>query len=113
MFITDHTAGLAQVRAVAKIVDRLTGLSAPAFDAAWLKAQLFAHKTALVLYLGAAIRDENQDIRALGQGGLPVITKHLGEVIDLLGTTGMPWGGGGWRHGDWSHGDWSHNRNGR
>jgi putative membrane protein len=99
MFVTDHTAALAQVTAVASqlgvdlpagldpeqqaIVDQLQTLSGADFDAAWLKAQLVAHRKALLLHLRAAIRGENDAIRTLGQGALPVITKHLGELIDL------------------------------
>lgn len=99
MLERDHSAALAQVTAVAAqlqitlpegldpeqqaIVERLERLSGKAFDAVWIKAQLAAHREALVLHLRAAIRGENEAIRTLGQGALPVITKHLGELIDL------------------------------
>jgi hypothetical protein len=101
MFVTDHTAALAQVTAVASqlgvdppdglgpkqqaVVDRLQSLNGEEFDAVWLRAQLVAHRKALILHLRAAIRGENDAIRTLGQGALPVITKHLGELIDLAG----------------------------
>jgi predicted outer membrane protein len=101
MFVRDHTAALAQVTQVAAdlgvtlpdgldpmqqaVVEQLQGLSGEAFDAAWLHAQLVAHVKALHLHLRAAIRGENDAIRTLGQNGLPVITKHLGELIDLAG----------------------------
>jgi putative membrane protein len=99
MFVRDHTAALQQVTQVAAalgitlpdgldpkqqaIVERLQGLSGEAFDAVWLKAQLVAHHKALRLHLRAAVRGENDAIRTLGQNALPVITKHLGELIDL------------------------------
>jgi predicted outer membrane protein len=101
MFVTDHTAALAQVTAVASqlgvdlpdgldpkqqaVVDQLQSLNGEEFDAAWLRAQLVAHRKALILHLRAAIRGENDAIRTLGQGALPVITKHLGELIDVAG----------------------------
>jgi predicted outer membrane protein len=104
MFVTDHTAALQQVTQVAAtlgvtlpegldpmqqaIVDRLGSLSGAEFDAAWLAAQLPAHRKALRLHLRAAIRGENDAIRALGQNALPVITKHLGELIDLTRAAG-------------------------
>jgi putative membrane protein len=99
MFVQDHTAALQQGAAVAAqlgiavpdglspwqqaIADRLSHLSGRAFDAAWLGAQIDAHRSALRLHLLGAIRGENTAIRTLAQGGLPVITKHLGELLDL------------------------------
>jgi putative membrane protein len=104
MFERDHSAALAQVTAVATqlgialpegldpqqqaIVDRLRQLRGEAFDAVWIKAQLRAHRQALILHLRAAIRGENDAIRTLGQNALPVITKHLGELIDLASSRG-------------------------
>jgi predicted outer membrane protein len=99
MFVTDHTALLAQGAQVAQqlgvsapptlngyqqaVVNRLSTLSGPAFDAAWLRAQLAAHQSALALNLAGAIRGENTAIRTLAQGALPVVAKHFGELIDL------------------------------
>jgi putative membrane protein len=100
MFVTDHTALLQQGAHVAQqlgiaapptldrrqqaVVNQLSRLSGRAFDAAWLRAQLAAHKDALALNLAAAIRGENTAIRTLGQGALPVVTKHFGELLDLI-----------------------------
>jgi putative membrane protein len=108
MFVTDHTAGLKAVTDAAAalgvtlpsslppkqqaIVDELSGLSGEEFDAAFVQAQIPAHFKALRLYLLAAIRGENAQVRAVGQGGLPVITKHLGELLDIAGDSG--WSGG-------------------
>jgi predicted outer membrane protein len=108
MFVTDHTAALQQVTQVAAtlgvalpngldpmqqaIVDRLQTLSGAAFDAAWLEAQIPAHRTALRLHLRAAIRGENDAVRMLGQNALPVITKHLGELLDIAGDAGYAYG---------------------
>jgi putative membrane protein len=99
MFVTDHTAALQQGAQVAQQlgipapaqldrhqqaqVNRLSRLSGRAFDAAWLRAQLAAHKSALALNLRAAIRGLNPAIRTLGQGALPIVTKHYGELLDL------------------------------
>jgi putative membrane protein len=104
MFVTDHTAALQQVTQVAAtlgvslppgldpmqqaIVDRLQTLTGAEFDAAWLHAQIPAHRMALRLHLRAAIRGENDAIRMLGQNALPVITKHLGELLDIAGDRG-------------------------
>jgi putative membrane protein len=104
MFVTDHTAALQQGAQVAAqlgisappqlnrhqqaIADRLARLSGRAFDAAWLRAQLAAHQQALALHLAAAIRGENDAIRMLAQGALPMITKHLGELIDIAEGSG-------------------------
>jgi putative membrane protein len=102
MFVTDHTAALQQVTQVAAtlgvplpagldpmqqaIVDHLQTLSGAEFDAAWLQAQIPAHRMALGLHLRAAIRGENDAVRTLGQNALPVITKHLGELLDIAGS---------------------------
>jgi putative membrane protein len=104
MFVTDHTAALAQVTQVAAtlgislptgldpmqqaIVDRLQTLTGAEFDAAWLQAQIPAHRMALRLHVRAAIRGENDAVRMLGQNALPVITKHLGELLDIAGSAG-------------------------
>ena len=104
MFVTDHTAALQQVTQVAEtlgvslppgldpmqqaIVDRLQTLTGAEFDAAWLQAQIPAHRMALRLHLRAAIRGENAAVRTLGQNALPVITKHLGELLDIAGDAG-------------------------
>jgi putative membrane protein len=117
MFVTDHTALLqqgAQVAAQLNIpvtptlsrkqqatVDKLQRLSGKAFDAAWLRAQLAAHEDALALNLAGAIRGENTAIRTLGQGALPVVTKHYGELLDLVEAGSAP---GGHRHGHRGHG---------
>ena len=108
MFVTDHTAALQQVTQVAAtlgislpagldpmqqaIVERLQTLSGAAFDAAWLEAQIPAHRMALRLHLRAAIRGENDAIRTLGQNALPVITKHLAELLDIAGNAGYDHG---------------------
>jgi predicted outer membrane protein len=104
MFVTDHTAALQQVTQVAAtlgislpagldpmqqaIVNRLQTLSGAEFDAAWVQAQILAHRMALRLHLRAAIRGENDAVRTLGQNALPVITKHLGELLDIAGHDG-------------------------
>jgi putative membrane protein len=101
MFVADHTAGLKAVTDAAAalgitlpsslppkqqaIVDQLSGLSGAEFDAAFVRVQIPAHLKALKLYLRAAIRGENEQVRTVGQGGLPVITKHLGELLDIAG----------------------------
>lgn len=104
MFVTDHTALLQQGAQVAQqlgvnapprlnrrqqaVADRLARLSGSAFDAAWLRAQLMAHRQALALALAGAIRGENDAIRTLAQGALPVIARHFGELIDLAEASG-------------------------
>jgi putative membrane protein len=103
MFVADHTALLQQGAQVAQqlgipapatldarrqaIVDRLGTLSGARFDAAWLRAQLAAHQQALALNLLAAIRGENASIRTLGQGALPIVTRHFGELLDIAQST--------------------------
>lgn len=115
MFVTDHTRLLQQGSAVAAelgvtlpeglspqqqaIVDRLARLSGRSFDAAWTAAQIAAHKQALWLHLRAAIRGEQPQIRTLAQGALPIITHHLGELLDLAAA--------GHDHGD-DHGERDH-----
>jgi predicted outer membrane protein len=99
MFVTDHTALLAQGAQVAQqlgvtappqlnrrqqaVVTRLQHLNGAAFDSAWLRAQLAAHVSAVALNLAGAIRGGNDAIRTLAQGALPIVTKHLGELLDL------------------------------
>src|SRR3954453_16443037 len=103
MFVADHTALLQQGAQVAQqlgipapptldarrqaIVDRLGTLSGARFDAAWLRVQLAAHQQALALNLLAAIRGENPAIRTLGQGALPIVAKHYGELLDMAQST--------------------------
>src|SRR4051794_30430881 len=103
MFVADHTALLQQGAQVAQqlgipapatldarrqaIVDRLRTLSGARFDAVWLRVQLAAHQQALALNLLAAIRGENASIRTLGQGALPIVTRHFGELLDIAQST--------------------------
>ncbi|MBB4662144.1 DUF4142 domain-containing protein [Conexibacter arvalis] len=113
MFVTDHTRLLEQGSAVAAAlgvavpeglsprqqatVEALARLRGPDFDAAWIDAQIAAHRDALLLNLRAAIRGEQPQIRTLGQGALPIITRHLGELLDLSEAARGP---GNDRHGD-------------
>jgi putative membrane protein len=99
-FVKDHTALLEKGAAVAeklgisvpdeltpeqeRAVARLERLSGKDFDRAWLSAQLDAHKAALKLNLRGAIRGEVPEIRMLAQGALPVVTHHLGALLDLV-----------------------------
>jgi predicted outer membrane protein len=119
MLVTDHTAFQQQVEALAGTlsitlpttlsaeqqawVSQLEGLSGADFDRAWLQIQWRAHKLALALTLRAAICGETPELRALAQGALPVITRHLAEVRSLLiALAGSHEGNGG--RGDDGHG---------
>jgi putative membrane protein len=116
-FVTDHTALLEQGRAVAaqlgiavpealapeqqRIVDRLQRLSGKRFDHKWLAAQIVAHQQALELHLRGAIRGDVAEIRTLAQGGLPIVTHHYGQLLDLVTDDHS-------RHGDRHDGDGGH-----
>jgi predicted outer membrane protein len=100
MLVKDHTAALAQGTAVAKQlgipvpegispaqqaqVDRLSQLSGRRFDRAWLKAQELAHVQAVNLHLRGALYGDSQAVRDLAIAGLPVVTRHLSEVLQIL-----------------------------
>jgi putative membrane protein len=104
MFVAHHTDLLAKGSAVAAqlgiavpeglsprqqaTVDALQQLSGDAFDHAWLRAQIAAHRQALGLALRGAIRGDRPEIRTLAQGALPVITMHYGELLDLWSGAG-------------------------
>jgi putative membrane protein len=121
-FVTHHTALLQQGNAVAatlaitvpetltpdqqRTVALLQRLSGKAFDRAWLAAQLKAHRQALVLHLRAAIRGDQPAVRTLAQGALPVITHHLGELLDLAEAARADGG----HHGDSRHEGPGHGR---
>ena len=124
MFVEHHTALLAKGRAVAaelgltvpetltpkqqRIVAKLQRLSGERFDRKWLKAQIAAHEEALALHLRGAIRGVEPQIRTLAQGGLPFITAHYGELLDLAGVDDDDHGYGD----DDDHGDGHHHGGG-
>jgi putative membrane protein len=97
MLVRDHTAALAQGAAVAQQlgipvpegispaqqaqVDRLSRLQDRRFDRAWLKAQKLAHVKAIKLHLRGALTGDSQAVRDLAIAGLPVVTRHLSEVL--------------------------------
>jgi putative membrane protein len=99
MFVRDHTAALNQGAAVAQTlgiavpaglsraqraqVDRLTDLRGRRFDRAWLKAQIRAHVKAVHLHVRGAVRGDSQAVRDLALAGLPVVTRHLSELVQL------------------------------
>jgi putative membrane protein len=100
MLVRDHTAALAKGAAVAKQlgipvpegispaqqaqVDRLSRLRGRRFDRAWLKAQKLAHVKAVTLHLRGALTGDTQAVRDLAIDGLPIVTRHLSEVLQLL-----------------------------
>ena len=100
-FVVHHTALLQQGNAVAaqlgiavtpvldreqrRAVELLQRLSGRAFDRVWLLVQLKAHQEALALHLRGALRGDRPEIRALALGGLPVVTQHYAELLDLVG----------------------------
>jgi putative membrane protein len=100
MLVRDHTAALAQGAVVATQlgiavpegispaqqaqVDRLSGLRGRRFDRAWLKAQELAHVKAVTLHLRGALTGDSQAVRDLAIAGLPVVTRHLSEVLQVL-----------------------------
>ena len=100
MLVRDHTAALAKGAAVAKQlgipvpegispaqqaqVDRLSRLDGRRFDRAWLKAQELAHIQAINLHLRGALYGDSQAVRDLAIDGLPVVTRHLSEVLQIL-----------------------------
>jgi putative membrane protein len=99
MFVTDHSKALADGAAVAaKLgipvpqdlsraqqaqVDQLSQLSGARFDRVWLRYQIAAHVKALNLHLRGALWGDTQDVRDLAIAGVPVVTKHLSELIQL------------------------------
>lgn len=99
MFVTDHTAALAKGAAVAAAlgipvpqdlspaqqaqVDLLSRLSGKRFDRIWLKVQLGAHVKAVDLHLRGALWGDTQAVRDLAIDGLPVVTRHLSELLQL------------------------------
>jgi putative membrane protein len=100
MLVRDHTAALAQGAAVAQKlgipvpegispaqqaqVDRLSRLQGRHFDRAWLNAQKLAHVKAIKLHLRGALTGDSQAVRDLAIAGLPVVTRHLSEVLQIL-----------------------------
>jgi predicted outer membrane protein len=99
MFVADHTAALAKGAAVAAAlgipvpqdlspaqqaqVDLLSRLSGRRFDRVWLKVQLAAHVKAIKLHLRGALFGDTQAVRDLAIDALPVVTRHLSELLQL------------------------------
>jgi putative membrane protein len=124
-FVAHHTELLAKGRAVAaqlgitvpetltpkqqRVVERLQQRTGKRFDRKWLKAQIAAHRAALALHVRGAVRGEVPEIRALAQGGLPVVADHYGQLLDLAGDSGWDHGHG---HGGHDHGDDDHGHGG-
>jgi putative membrane protein len=101
MFVQDHTAALAKGAAVAQQlgiavpeglsprqqaqVDLLSRLEGERFDRAWIRAQLTAHVKAVNLHLRGAVYGDSQAVRDLAIEGLPIVTRHLSELVQLRG----------------------------
>jgi predicted outer membrane protein len=99
MFVQDHTAALANGAAVAQQlgiavpeglsprqqaqVDLLSRLEGERFDRAWIRAQLTAHVKAVNLHLRGAVYGDSQAVRDLAIEGLPIVTRHLSELVQL------------------------------
>ena len=62
----------------------MSQLSGRRFDRAWLKAQELAHVQAVNLHLRGALYGDSQAVRDLAIAGLPVVTRHLSEVLQIL-----------------------------
>jgi putative membrane protein len=104
MFVQDHTAALAQGAAVAQQlgiavpeglspaqqaqVDRLSQLEGRRFDRVWIKVQIHAHVKALKLHLRGALTGDSQAVRDLAISGLPVVTRHLSELLQVADGAG-------------------------
>jgi putative membrane protein len=104
MFVAHHTAAQAQGAAVAaKLgipvtpqlnprqeaqVALLQRLSGKKFDYAWLAAQIYAHVQAINLQLRGAVNGDTQDVKELALANLPVVTRHLSELVAVASTEG-------------------------
>jgi predicted outer membrane protein len=102
MFVADHTAAQEKGAAVAAklgidappALDRkqqaqvalLQRLDGKAFDYAWLAAQIKAHVDAVQLQLRGAVNGDTQDVKELALGNLPVVTRHLSELVAIART---------------------------
>jgi putative membrane protein len=104
MFVADHTKAQQQGAAVAqklgitvtpaltriqqKQVAILQQLSGARFDRTWLVFQMQAHVQAIGLNLAGAVNGDTPDVRELAIANLPVVTRHLSELVQLGRTYG-------------------------
>jgi putative membrane protein len=59
------------------LYDRLSGLSGPAFDKAYMRAMLKDHKTDIAEFQKESNSGHDQDIRSFASSTLPTLQEHL------------------------------------
>lgn len=67
------------------IVDSLKDAKAEGFDAAFIQAQLQAHKEGIALFDAYAKNGDNADLKAFAEKTLPVLKDHLAMAEKLAG----------------------------
>ena len=100
MMIADHNATTRQVLDAARsagmsppppalepdqqaMLDQLRGLKGTAFDAAYLQQQRVAHSRALALHTGYAKSGDTPALRAVAEGAVPIIRRHIQHLQSL------------------------------
>lgn len=102
--VKDHSASTEQLTAIANagqlqaaipaqldqrhqaIVDSLSDAKAEGFDAAFLQAQVQAHKEGIALFESYSQNGDNEQLKAFATKGLPVLKQHLAMAEKLSGS---------------------------
>jgi putative membrane protein len=101
MFIDDHTANDAKLKAAAKTLGvslpgspnaaqrsalaSVSAKSGAAFDSAWIASQITGHKQALAATDTELSNGSNSTVIALARATRPVVAKHLNELLAASG----------------------------
>ena len=103
MFIQDHTAMDAKLKAAAKTqgvslpgspnaaqraaLASVSAKSGAAFDSAWIASQITGHRQALAATVTELSNGSNSSVLALARAARPVVAKHLNELLVASGAS--------------------------
>jgi putative membrane protein len=65
--------------------NKLSGMSGDAFDKAYIRAQVAAHKKAVALFTKESDKGQNSDLKDFATQTLPTLQEHLQMVTTLAG----------------------------
>jgi putative membrane protein len=70
------------------LMNRLSKLSGPAFDKAYMSAMVKDHETDIALFQHEAGAGSNPDLKGFASGTLPTLQEHLSLAKDAAGSVG-------------------------
>ena len=105
MMINDHAQTSAQVMAAAKaasvgttnllppeadMLKNLRAISKDKMERFYVDQQVMAHEKALALHQGYAAQGDNEGLRAVAAGAVPIVQRHLDEIRRIQAAMGGP-----------------------